>query len=304
MSVHPLDRSNLRARYRFKGKLILETALHIGGGREYSNVTDSPILRDSVGRPIIPGSSFKGAFRAGVERLIHALSGFRSCQLVPEHKDCLSANSKQAKDYRVVSEAAIRGLSLGCGTNERALMEQAALERLQRKEWIGQQMNEGHLLDLLKEYLCDTCKTFGSPHLASVVHFHDLPVKEPWGETIQIRDGVGIDRDSERAKDQVKFDYEVVPAQTEFEFVLSLENPTERDLGLVAVGLQEFINGMIPLGGIRSRGLGRCHLHDLNVVTVDFTDPNSLRDYLVHGWPTAAPLGDFVERHAAKLLGS
>ncbi|MGH8658207.1 MAG: RAMP superfamily CRISPR-associated protein, partial [Gammaproteobacteria bacterium] len=168
----------------------------------------------------------------------------------------------------------------------------------------GQQMDEGHLLDLLSEYLCDTCKTFGSPHLAAVAHFHDLPVQEPWGETIQIRDGVGIDRDSERAKDQIKFDYEIVPAQTEFAFVLTLENPTERDLGLVAVGLQEFTNGMVPLGGIRSRGLGRCHLHDLKIATVDFTDPRSLRDYLVTGWPAPAPLGDFVEQRTARLLAT
>lgn len=304
MSVHNLDRSNLRSRYRYSGTLVLDTALHIGGGRESSTVTDSPILRDSVGRPVIPGSSFKGTFRAAVERLTHVFPGCRSCQLMDEYPHCLSTNRKLADYYRVVSEAAVRGLSLRSGTSDRASEGRNALQGLKREHWLGQQTNEGHLLDLLNEYLCDTCKTFGSPHLASVVHFHDLPVKEPWGETIQVRDGVGIDRDSERAKDQIKFDYEVVPAQTEFEFILTLENPTERDLGLVAVGLQEFINGMVPLGGIRSRGLGRCHLHDLNVVTVDFTDPNSLRDYLVHGWPTAAPLGDFVERHAAKLLGS
>ena len=105
---------------------------------------------------------------------------------------------------------------------------------------------------------------FGSTHLASAALFHDAPLTHLWRDLpelpTQIRDGVGIDRDSERAVKGVKFDFEVVPAQTTFEFNLVLENPTDEALGLIALGLQEFRGGMVALGGIRSRGLGRCHL--------------------------------------------
>jgi len=296
-----LDRSQLHSRYQFTGALVLDTALHIGGGRESSTVTDSPIVRNSVGQPIIPGSSFKGAFRAGVERLLPNLPGLSTCGL-EKNGSCLSVNEALGKDYRRVSEAAGRGIALGLGENDTAREDRAALGRLKRKDWIGQELDESYLLDLLAEYLCDTCKTFGSVYLAAVARFHDLPVVEPWAETTQIRDGVGIDRDSERAMDQIKFDYEIVPAQTHFAFSLTLENPTERDLRLVGLGLHEFAQGMIPLGGIRSRGLGRCHLEDLQVATVDFADGASLRTYFVEGWPNAGPADDFIRQQIAALL--
>jgi hypothetical protein len=86
-----------------------------------------------------------------------------------------------------------------------------------------------------------------------------------------------------------------------------LESPTAGDLGLVAVGLQEFINGMIPLGGIRSRGLGCCHLQDVKVAVVDFTNARSLKNYLAtKNWAEAEakPLGDFVEQQVTALLAA
>lgn len=90
--------------------------------------------------------------------------------------------------------------------------------------------------------------------------------------------------------------------EAKFVFSLTLENPTERDLGLIALGLQEFIQGMVPLGGIRSRGLGRCHLADVQMAVVDFTQSGDLSGYLQRGWPEASPLGDFITRHIAALL--
>ena len=302
-----LNRANLRTRYLFSGRLVLDTALHVGGGRESSTVTDSPILRDSLGQPLIPGSSFKGAFRAAVERLVPNLLHLSTCQLVAGYERCLTTNRPLSKDYGRVSKAAAQGNILGRGNTPTARRDREILERLNREEWIGQEMDEDHLLDLLAEHLCDTCKTFGSVHLAAVAQFHDLPVVDPWAETTQIRDGVGIDRDSERAVDQIKFDYEVVPAQTEFEFRMTVENPTGHDLGLVTLGLQEFINGMIPLGGIRSRGLGRCHLEDTKLAIVDFSDAENLVAYLTQdNWIETAtqPLGDFVQQQVATLLST
>ncbi len=308
-----LDRAHLRSRYLFTGKLIMDTALHIGGGRDSSTVTDSPIIRDGQGRPLIPGSSFKGAFRAAVERILPNLPKYHTCQLIEGYERCLSThrqknNSKSelptTEDYGVVSEAVAQSRALGVGNSDSAKDERAILKRFQHDAWVGMELNEDHLLELLNAHLCATCKTFGSVHLASVAHFHDLMVSEPWAETTQIRDGVGIDRDSERAIDQIKFDFEVAPAQTAFDFRLTVENPSPDDLALVALGLHEFINGMVPLGGIRSRGLGRCHLVDVQYVLVDFTKPDSLRDYLLKGWPPSQPLGNFIAAQTAVLVAA
>jgi len=263
-----LDRSHLRTRYRITGRIVLDTALHIGGGRNPSAATDSPVVRDGNGRPFIPGSSLKGAFRAAVERLVPNISGLRTCGLSDDSDACANRLRKELKDSKNIPEA--------------------------------------ELLALLDRILCDTCRTFGTTHLASVALFHDAPIADVWRALpevpTQIRDGVGIDRDSERAREGIKYDFEVVPPQTSFDFALTLENPTARDLGLIALGLQEFIAGMIPLGGIRSRGLGRCHLDAVKVEGVDFGNYEAMTNYLLRREMAVEPTDDFIHRHLSVLL--
>ena len=81
-----------------------------------------------------------------------------------------------------------------------------------------------------------------------------------WSGVLQLRDGVAIDRDSEKAKDRLKYDFEVVPASATFDLEITLENATPQDLQLISVGLSEFVHGFAPIGGKRSRGLGACRL--------------------------------------------
>jgi len=263
-----LDRSHLRTRYRITGRIVLDTALHIGGGRNPSAATDSPVVRDGTGRPFIPGSSLKGAFRAAVERLVPNIPGLRTCRLSDDSDACANRLRGALKDRKSIPEA--------------------------------------ELLKLLDSILCDTCRTFGTTHLASVALFHDATIAEIWRTLpevpTQIRDGVGIDRDSERAREGIKYDFEVVPPQTSFDFALTLENPTGRDLGLIALGLQEFIAGMIPLGGIRSRGLGRCHLDAVKVEGVDFGNHEAMTNYLLRREMAVEPTDDFIHRHLSVLL--
>lgn len=263
-----LTRAQLRARYRITGRIVMDTALHIGGGRNPAAATDSSIVRDGAGRPFIPGSSLKGAFRAAVERLVPNLPYLKTCGLSDEPESCANRLRERLKDRKNISET--------------------------------------QLLALLDEILCDTCRTFGSTHLASVTLFQDAPISEIWRNLpevpTQIRDGVGIDRDSERARDGIKYDFEVVPPQTSFDFALTLENPSERDLGLIALGLQEFISGMIPLGGIRSRGLGRCHLAEVKVESVDFGNPDEMKAYLLDRQMALQSVDDFIHRHLNTLL--
>jgi len=54
------NRYTLRNRYLFKGNLVMQTALHIGGGRVSLSSSDSPIVLTPEEIPFIPGSSFKG----------------------------------------------------------------------------------------------------------------------------------------------------------------------------------------------------------------------------------------------------
>ena len=264
--MNTLNRSQLRSRYRITGDIVMDTALHIGG-HGTSTITDSPIIRDGDNHPFIPGSSLKGAFRAAVERIVPNIPNLRTCNLSDSPDSCAEKLRAKTKD---------------------------------------QQLDEQKMLKLLDKILCNVCRVFGTTHLASAALFHDAPLTEVWRGLpevpTQIRDGVGIDRDSERARDGVKFDFEVVPPQTTFEFNLILENPADDALGLIVLGVQEFCAGMIPLGGIRSRGLGRCHLEVTKVEYVDFSVIESLTTYLIDDKWQEVSIQDFITKYLTPLL--
>ena len=257
-------------KYVFTGQLELKSGMHIGSGQTNLRGTDSPVMLTPDGKPYIPGSSFKGVYRSTVEKLVNVIPNRNTCSLFLEF-DCPTAKPEDFNNRRS-----------------------------------GSSWNETQLAEILEEELCDTCKLFGSPYTASKVLFSDLYVRE-WVEATQIRDGVAIDRDSERAVDRLKYDYEVVPVGTTFEMEIVLENPNISDLGLVCVGLNEFISGMGGIGGMRSRGLGNCQLIDLTAYESDLMDSDQLQRYLIgkdlEGKMTkVADMTSFLEEHIDSLL--
>ncbi len=295
-------RNELSARYHISGELVLETALHIGGGRNATTSTDSPIVRDGAGEPFIPGSSLKGAVRAAVERIVPNLK-ITACGLTDQSSDCLTAlppDHPKVKAYNRIRETVgkrILDRKPDDGSPKAFALLGVAMPKAEET------VSEKVLLICLDKYLCPVCKTFGSPFLSSVVHFHDAPIiAEYWIGLTQVRDGVGIDRDSERARDGIKYDFETVPPQTRFRFKMTLENPAANDLALSAVGLSELANGMVPLGGIRSRGLGRCKLENVKIEYSDFTKIESLKSYLLGQAMSSQPFEKFKEDHLKTLF--
>ena len=163
------------------------------------------------------------------------------------------------------------------------------------------------------ENLCNTCLLFGSPFAAARINVSDLYISDQkWLGGIQVRDGVAIDRDSERAKDRLKYDFEVIPVGAKFTLSLVLENATPQDLQIISVGLSEFVHGFGVIGGKRSRGLGVCELQDLTVSSLELVGPGytdipernkRLQAYLVHKkFSTENEPGEqFLEKHINKL---
>jgi len=253
-------------RYLFTGRITLATALHIGGGQGSLSTSDSPISRTRDNTPFIPGSSFKGAFRSAVEKLVGSIA----------------ASAPHGK--RSVRTCAL--------TSDPTCLTGASVEQRQRFEQQRRTLTDQDLLTALDGQLCDTCKLFGSPYAASHLLCSDLYPRSATAATqVQVRDGVGIDRDSECAAPLHKYDFEVLERAVDFDMSLTLENPSARDLQLTCVGLTEFMHGFVPLGGMRSRGLGRCVLTDLAIYTLDLTDPRTatatLRAYLLAGLAAA-----------------
>ena len=262
------NRYELRNRYVFTGKLVMLTAFHIGGGvgRMTSSSSDSPVVLTTEEIPFIPGSSFKGVLRSTVEKLVPMLPGdWFSCGLIQLSDD----EAKEAQD---------QGKRI-CPTAWSGDIAQEKRKNPGRAE---------EILEKARERLCATCKLFGSPLAASRLNINDLymPLKE-WSGVIQVRDGVAIDRDSEKAKDRLKYDFEVVPSGAAFDLEMTLENATEQDLQLLSVGLSEFMHRFGTIGGKRSRGLGVCqleylHISELKLTGIDEQKRNQrLRDYLL-----------------------
>jgi CRISPR-associated RAMP protein (TIGR02581 family) len=85
---------------------------------------------------------------------------------------------------------------------------------------------------------------------------------------VELRDGVGIDRETRTARQGVKYDLEVVPAGTCFLGRVRFKNPADYELGLLAQVLWMLDQGLLLLGGKSARGLGW--------VQVEVTSPRQL----------------------------
>lgn len=254
--IEEMNRYELRNRYVFTGRLVMLTAFHIGTGaaRMTASSSDSPVVLTPEGVPFIPGSSFKGAMRSTVEKLVSGLPGkWSSCGLVQFSKEA----GEQAQQ-----EAQKEGKQL-CSTAWSADLAERKRRHPETAEVVRKE---------LLDRRCDTCRLFGSPFAASHVSINDLYMPlEQWSGVIQVRDGVAIDRDSEKAKDRLKYDFEVVPSMTAFELEMTLENASQKDLQLLSVGLGEYMHSFGTIGGKRSRGLGACRLEGLQVYKLELT---------------------------------
>jgi len=267
----------LTNRYILKGTLIMKTGLHVGSG-SVTSATDNPVIREASGKPFIPGSSFKGVLRSTVEKIIPLLtecSGLWTCQLFSESegaRKCLSTPSNQKKLAQLRDEA-----EKGTKMSDSKVLSGSYKEH-------DSMITERFILEeYLPDNLCDTCKLFGSSFIGSKIKVQDLPICEPYYELAEIRDGVGIDRDTEVAVDQAKYDFEVIPSLSEFKVSIVLESVSEEELAIFALGIREFTSGYATVGGLSSRGLGACQLEIKSIEFVDFTNQEHLEKYLIEG---------------------
>ena len=232
-------------RLEITGTLKTITALRISAGRSTEPIgTDLPVIKDALGQPLIPGSSFKGALRSRLESFLRGID---------------SSFAEDPADFT---------------TSARNIFVKDLKEK-----------HKDNDLELTQELLNMTdliSHLFGSPWIASKFQVRDLTVlPDTWFDQYQERDGVAIDRDTETAADGKLYDFQVVPASTQFEFRAVVENAEPWELGLLMIGLHQFETEQIPLGGGRSRGLGVVKLDIDQMLWVDVeNDPKKLLTYL------------------------
>jgi CRISPR-associated RAMP protein (TIGR02581 family) len=223
----------LRNRLSITGDLVALTAVRIGRGRASDVVgNDLPVLRDALGRPLIPGASLKGAFRARLEALIAAVA--------PDE-----VRTFQQMEQRLRHE--IADLKRACAGND---------QQFSHAIW----REHATLIDL----------TFGSFELAGRLFFKDALVRDDlWFGQYEERNGVVLHRDTETAQEGLLYNYEVVPSGTRFHFELVMENAAPWQRGMIRLALQPWQTGDAQIGGFRSRGLGYMRVDDMRTRFVD-----------------------------------
>ncbi|MBE9063116.1 CRISPR-associated RAMP protein Csx7 [cf. Phormidesmis sp. LEGE 11477] len=231
-------------RLELTGTLTTVTALRISQGRSTEPIgSDLPVVKDALGQPLIPGSSFKGALRSRLESFLRGIDP----TLAQDPSELVSPS-----------------------TNEQVT---AIKERYKG--------DDAALTAALNGITDEASKVFGTPWQASKFQVRDLTVQpDSWFGQYQERDGVSIDRDTETAVDGRLYDFQVVPAGTQFEFRAACENAEEWELGLLIMGLQQFKLQQIPLGGGNSRGLGVVQLDIDKTLWVEPENPAALIEYM------------------------
>jgi CRISPR-associated RAMP protein (TIGR02581 family) len=233
-------------RLEITGVLTTITALRISAGRSTEPIgSDLPVIKDALGQPLIPGSSFKGALRSRLESFVRGID------------PSLAANPAIESEWSINTDNMNK--LKNTANNDQSLTQQI--------------IKQTDLVSLL----------FGSPWIASKFQVRDLTVlPETWFGQYQERDGVAIERDTETAAEGKLYDFQVVPAQTQFEFKAVVENAEEWELGLLMIGLHQFETEQIPLGGGRSRGLGVVKLDIDKMLWFDYPpdQPEKLLNYL------------------------
>jgi len=270
----PFMFDTFKNRLEITGKLTTITALRISAGRSTEPIgSDLPVIKDALGRPLIPGSSFKGALRSRLESFLRGIVG---------------------SERKLVANPAIE--------NEWSITAQ---EMKQIKQNFP---DDQALTDEILKHTDLVSHLFGSPWIASKFQVRDLTVQpDAWFGQYQERDGVAIDRDTETAADGKLYDYQVVPAATPFDFKAVVENAHDWELGLLMIGLHQFETEQIPLGGGRARGLGVVKLEIDKMRWVDVEDhPEFLLEYLkklVRGDETAyEDAADYKDEWVQKLI--
>lgn len=235
-----MDFSKFENRYKITGELVVLTALHIGSGKEGEN-HDSPFMSLEVnGEKLyyIPGSSFRGYLSTKLERFLEEDNGIVL-------KDKNTDERLNSADVKLIF-----GYTNLDGENDEVK------NRVAKK--LGKDLKQ---IDSFKS-------------MAGRIHIADMKILSDV-DSIK-RDGIKIDRNTGATEKGAKFDYDVLPSGTKFEFVMELENLEKYQINLVALALQDILDGDL-FGGKLSRGIGKCRL---DIDKIEYVDKSNLKDYL------------------------
>ncbi len=212
--------------------------LLVGAGKEAilespADITLLKILdvRSGSLKPVIPGSSWKGAFRAHAVRLCRTC-GLNVCDGVPRSTCLRGTEFKQ--------------------------LERAGASIFDKLNMIVTGGISVCILDLI----------FGAPGILSHVFFNDSYPTNNY--RIGYRTMVAIDRRTGASSRSALFTVEYVEPGAIFDFTLIVENLPNYALGLLFEVLKDLNEGIVKVGGLKSRGFGRVAVESLSIAIKEF----------------------------------
>lgn len=203
---------------------------------------DSPFIKDNNGNFYIPGSSFRGYLSTKLERILNSENNFKLIEKETE-KELNEGDVKLIFGYTNLD-------------NE----DSEIINRVKEK------VNISNLQEITS--------------MAGKIHISDMFITT---EVNSIkRDGIKIDRNTGATEDKGKFDYNVVPAGSKFDFEIELNNIENYQLELIGLALKDIVEDGDLFGGMLSRGIGKCKIEkaSLKMKYVDSKEKNNLKNYI------------------------
>jgi len=210
---------------QFEGPFLVSDSSSAG----LTRVDHAPLLASMHhgAKPVLPGSSLRGALRSHAGKIARTLSyhrdgpeGFKSscpaCDpLEKDVKNPLASCDAFFKDNRYISED-----------------------------------------DSYDTKLCLACLLFGSTRAGSRLIIKEAELAESYNPDYKLMDFLAVDRFTGGGKDGAKFDALALWRPT-FEGDIIMFNPTEWELGWLALVLRDLAAGHISLGFGSSKGFGK-----------------------------------------------
>lgn len=250
-------------RYVITGELEAVTALHVGAAEDVfkPNGCKNPFFRNADGKPLIPGSSLKGAMRSFLEQYLSSDSG---STIIPDnihYRRSVCSADHPCADHKTDPDL------------KRLLKSNKAEDEKKLSEYLFGVAGD----DKKRGKLCIVCRLFGSHYSAAKFSIRDAGVDDSFEDEFEIRSGVAIDRNFGTSVDGNKFETEVVPKGTKFSFRAILENGDDTEWMLIRQLLMAMHLNMIPIGGMKSRGLGEIRLQKVRYQKIS---QENIADYL------------------------
>ena len=281
-----MDFSMFKNKYIIKGKLKVLNALHIGSGIE-DNGHDAPFItiekkyyndnknRNETDNPkgeyfYIPGSSFRGYLSTKLERLLAKENNYRFEGI--KNNESFTLNEGDVKLIFGYTNLLRRDKNKKFIEDEEVIRN--VLKEFLDKDTINKAVKD--VSDENNQKAFEEAKKYSN--MSGRIHISDMKIISKFNKSIK-RDGIKIDRNTGATEKGGKFDYDILPSGTEFEFIMELDNIEDYQLDLVKIALNDILESDL-FGGKISRGIGKCQLILEEVSYIEDKNEKDIEKYI------------------------